>query len=179
MKLILISGKARSGKDTFASFLKEQLTAKNYKVCNLGYGDYIKYYIKKYFGWDGNDETKPRDLMNEIGTKIIREQIDKEFHVKRILDDIKILSYYFDIAIISDVREPIEIEIPKRELSDCITIKITRPNYQSPLTKEQQKAYTETALDNYNNYDFEISNDSTLEDLEAKAKNFVENEVIK
>lgn len=179
MKLILISGKARSGKDTFAKFLDKELTLKGYKVCKLGYGDYIRYYIKKYFGWDGDDDTKPRDLMNYIGTDIIRKQIDKNFHVNRIMQDIKVLSFFFDVAIISDVREPIEIEVPKSTLDDCISVKIVRNNFDNNLSLEQRKAYTETALDSFNDYDYVIENDGTIEELENKASDFINKEVLK
>lgn len=179
MKLILISGKARSGKDTFAKYLSNELTLRNYKVCNLGYGDYIRYYVKKYFGWNGNDEDKPRDLMNYIGTDIIRKQIDKNFHVNRVMQDVKVLSFFFDVAIISDVREPIEIEVPKKTLEDCISIKIVRSNFEDGLSLEQRKAYTETALDNFDNYDFIIENIGTLEDFKNKAIDFIDKEVIR
>lgn len=174
MKVVLISGKARSGKDTFANYVEAAFNNKGLKVCRLGFGDYIRYYVKRYFGWDGDDETKPRDLMCKIGTEIIREQIDKEFHVKRILDDIKVLSHFYDVAIISDVREPIEIEKPKKELDDCISIHLIRENFESTLTDEQKKHYTEVALDSFDKYDYTILNDATKEELEQKAIKLVE-----
>ena len=42
MKVILLCGSARSGKTTFAGFLKEELEKENKKVCMLEYSDYIK-----------------------------------------------------------------------------------------------------------------------------------------
>lgn len=174
MKVVLICGKARQGKDTLADFLIEAYEAQGKKVCRLAYGAYIKYYASKYFGWDGSEETKPRSLLNKIGTEIIREKIDPYFHVNRIMQDIEVLSYFFDVAIISDIREPIEITTPKEKFDDVISIKITRPDFSSELTTEQKKHYTETALDNFDNYDFKVLNDGTLEDLKKKAYTFTE-----
>ena len=73
-------------------------------MCRLSVGTYIKFYAEKYFGWDGNDETKPRELLQMLGTEIIRKQIDPKFHVNRLIQDIKVLSYFYDVFIISDVR---------------------------------------------------------------------------
>ena len=42
------------------------------------------------------------------------------------------------------------------------------PNFDNGLTKEQQKSLTESALDNYTNYDYSIINDGTLENLNEK-----------
>ena len=78
MKIFLIAGKARSGKDTLSDFLIEELE-KNNKVCRLQISGYLKYYIMKYFGWDGREETKPRDLLNYLGTDIIRNKINLIF----------------------------------------------------------------------------------------------------
>ena len=88
MQIILIGGKARSGKDTIADIIIKDLEEKGKKVCRIQVGQYIKYYATKYFGWDGREETKPRDLLNKLGTDIIRNQIDEEFHINRLIEDI-------------------------------------------------------------------------------------------
>jgi len=174
MKVVLVCGKARQGKDTLADFLTEAYEAKGKKVCHLAYGAYIKYYASKYFGWDGKEETKPRSLLNQLGTEIIREKIDPYFHVNRVIQDIEVLSYFFDVAIISDIREPIEITTPKERFSDVVSIHIARPEFVSELTDEQKKHYTECALDSFDDYDFRVLNDGTLEDLKNKAYHFVD-----
>lgn len=174
MKIILISGKARHGKDTLGYYLKEEYELKDKKICMLMYSAYIKYYAKEYFGWDGKEETKPRELLQYLGTEIIRKKIDPYFHVNRIMQDIDILSNFFDIFIITDVREPIEITIPKNKFSNCISINIERPNFESELSDKQSKHFTEVALDDFKDYDYKIINDGTLQDLKLKAHNLVE-----
>lgn len=167
MQVILIGGKARSGKDTLADYLYEELEKMGRKPCKIQVGQYIKYYAIKYFGWDGKEETKPRDLLIKIGTEIIREKIDSNFHINRLIEDIKVLSYFYDTFIVSDVRLPIEIEKPKEEFSNVVSIKLERPYTET--TKEQQKHITEIGLDNYHNFDYVIKNDKSLEELKEQA----------
>lgn len=168
MKIYVISGKARHGKDTVALDIKEIYEDKGLKVINLAYGSYIKEYAKKISNWNGDEETKPRELLQELGTEVIRQKIDKDFFVKRICEDILVYSYYFDIITISDARFPDEIEWPKSRFENVISIKVVRDGYDTVLSKKEQKHLTEVALDEYNNYDYVIHNDGTLDDLKDK-----------
>lgn len=172
MKIIMICGKARSGKDTLTDYLIPGLEDK--KVCRIQISQYIKYYATRYFGWDGSEETKPRDLLNKLGTEIIRNKIDPEFHINRLIQDIEVLSYFFDTFIVNDVRFPIEIEKVKERFDDVTTIKIFRESDE--LTESQKKEVSETALDGYTNYDFVVDNSGSLEELEIKA-NEILNEI--
>lgn len=171
MKLILIGGRARSGKDTFADYLYDELVKEDKKVCKIQISQYIKYYATKYFGWDGSEETKPRDLLQHLGTEIIRNKIDKYFHINRLVQDIKVLSYYYDYFIVSDVRLPEEIEIPKREFEDVVSIKLKRESDE--LNDAQKLHITEVGLDNYDDFDYVIDNSSTLDDLKDEAINLL------
>ena len=165
MKIIVIGGKARVGKDTTADYITEQIKDKE-KVCRVQVGQYIKYYAEKYFGWDGREETKPRTLLQELGTDIIRNKIDSDFHIDRLVQDIKVLSYFYDTFIVSDVRFPIEVEKLKNNFENVISIKVLREN--EILTEKEKTHVTETALDNYNNFDYIIDNKGTLEDLKQR-----------
>ncbi len=176
MKIYLISGKARNGKSTIGEFIKEEYEKRGKKVCEIGYGSYIKYYAKTYFGWDGKEETKPRSLLQELGTEIIRKKIDPMFHVNRIMEDIKVLSYFYDIAVISDVREPIEIITPKKEFDDVVSINVKRTDFESELSEKEQKHFTEIALDNFDNYDYKVLNNGSLDDLRNKIIEIIEKE---
>lgn len=178
MKIYLISGKARNGKSTVGEFIKEEYENKGKKVCEIGYGSYIKYYAKTYFGWDGKEETKPRSLLQELGTEIIRKKIDPMFHVNRIMEDIKVLSYFYDIAVISDVREPIEIITPKEKFDDVVSINVKRTNFESDLSEKEQQHFTEIALDSFDDYDYKVLNDGILDDLKIKVKEIIEKEEV-
>ena len=164
--IYLVGGKARSGKDTISDFMQKELEKDGKKVCRLQVSSYIKYYAQKYFGWDGSEETKPRELLIELGTDIIRNKIDENFHINRLIQDIKVLSYFFDSFIVSDIRFPVEIEKVKENYDDVITIKMIRESDE--LTEEQKKNRTETALDSYDGFDYVVDNNGTLEELEQK-----------
>ena len=172
MQIILIAGKARSGKSTIANFMIENLKKQGKKPCELQIGQYIKYYATRYFGWDGKEETKPRSLLQELGTEVIRNKIDPDFHIDRLIQDIEVLSYFYDTFIVSDVRMPVEIEKPKKKFDNIVTIKMVRESDE--LNNEQQKHVTEIALDSYDEFDYIVDNNKTLEDLEIKAKDILE-----
>ena len=165
MKVFLISGKAQSGKSTIAKKIETNLS-KKYKVCNIEIMRTLKGYLKDYFNWDGKEETKPRDLLQQMGTELIREKMNMPlFHIERLIGDIKVLSNFYDIFIVDDIRLPIEIEYLKKEF-DVISIKVISNN-KSNLTEQQQKHKTEIMLDDYNNFDYIINNNdfNKLDDI--------------
>ena len=84
-KIYLIGGKSRHGKDTFASYLKKYYEENGKKVILSPYAKYIKFYVKEMTNWDGSDETKPRELLQQLGTDLIRNKIDELLFVNRIL----------------------------------------------------------------------------------------------
>lgn len=164
-KIYLLSGKARHGKDTIAGFLKEFYEKDNKKVIFSRAGKYIKFYAMEMTDWDGSEETKPRTLLQELGTDVIRNKLDKaEMFIQRQLDDIEIYSYFYDAIIVPDIRLPREIDSVKEKFDNVVTIKVERINFESSLSGSEQKHSTETAMDNYNDFDYEIVND-TLDKL--------------
>ena len=174
LKIYIMCGKARQGKDTVASLIKEVYEDKEIKVLDLSFAHYIKEYAKKITGWDGRDDTKPRSLLTYLGTDIIRKQIDEMFFIKRMIEDIKVYSFYYDILIITDARLKIEVDGIKNSFDNVISCHIKRPNYESELSGDQKKHITEIDLDNYNNFDYEIINDGTIDDLKSKIIKLVE-----
>jgi hypothetical protein len=169
MKIILIGGKANSGKDSTADYITKYYREKKHlDVVNIQIAYYIKMYAKQIAKWDGDNETKPRQLLQDLGTELIRKQIDEYFFIKRILQDIDIYSRYFDVITISDGRLPEEFEEITKAYPETVTVHVTRPGYVSHLTKGQKAHLTETLVDDIN-YEYEIVNDGTLEDLEEKA----------
>ena len=173
-KILLVGGKANSGKDTTCEFINNYVKLKNLKVINLQISSYIKMYAKNISGWNGEEDTKPRTLLQEIGTDIVRMKIDNEFFIKRIIDDIKVYSYYFDVITVSDIRFPEELDIIYNSFKNVYKINVVRPNYENNLNSNEKKHITELALDNYNNYDYTIINDSSLNDLNMKVINMID-----
>ena len=177
-KIYLIAGKGRHGKDTVAHFISEYYEEKGYKVINLSNSYYLKDYVKRLTSWDGREETKPRELLQQLGTNLIREQIDEYFFIRRVIEDIKVFSYFYDIITISDVRMPYEIDLPRETFSKVKAIHVNRPNFENGLTVEQQQHRTEVALDSYHQYDYYIENDGTMMDLKEKIEVLLKEEEV-
>jgi len=170
-RLYVLTGKARNGKDTVTDILKKLYIDKGKRVLKLSYGAYPKYYVKKLFNWDGNDETKPRETLIEVS--MYARKINPNYMIRRMEEDINILKEYTDIIIITDSRMIEEMEMPKEKFKCTKIIKVERPNFQSPLSTEQQNHILETSIDNYTNYDYLITNDSGLDELKEKVENLV------
>jgi len=172
--IFIICGKARHGKDTIGNIIKKIYDEKEKSYINIQYSSYIKEYAKKITDWDGSEETKPRSLLQELGTSVIRKNIDEMFFIDRIIGDIKVYSYYFDNVIITDARAKKEVDTPKKEFNKVIAIRVIRPNFDNGLTEEQKNHFTEIDLDDYDKFDYEVLNDGTISDLEVKIRKIIE-----
>ena len=172
MKIIFIGGKANSGKDTAAEYIDEYYRSRGLDVVNIQISYYIKMYAKEIAKWDGDNETKPRQLLQDLGTELIRKQIDEYFFIKRIIQDIDIYSRYFDVITISDGRLPEEFAAVKLAYPETVTVHVTRPGYSSKLSRDQKAHVTETLVDEIE-YDLELVNDGTLEEFQTKCIDLV------
>ncbi len=171
VKLYLISGKARHGKDTFSGYLSDIYNENGKKVIVNQLSKYIKYYAREMTGWNLTEEDKPRELLQTLGTSIIREKLGKEdLFIKRMIDDIEIFSCFYDAIIISDVRLKKEIDDLREVFPNLISVNVFRPNFDNGLTEEQKKHKTEVDLDDYDKFNEQVIN-TTLDELKETAKN--------
>lgn len=174
MKIILISGKAQHGKDTFANILAEQLTNCNQKVLICHYADLVKYIARTFFNWNGLKDDYGRTLLQHIGTENVRS-VYPNFWVDFVMSILKVFKGTWDYVLIPDTRFPNEIDIPK-EMFDTISIRVNRPNFISELNDEQLKHPSETALDNFK-FDYYIENTGDMNKFTDTILNFVINEL--
>lgn len=161
-KIFIISGKARSGKNEISKIIEKYYS--NKKCITISFGHYIKDYAKRVSDWDGNEDTKPRDLLQQLGVELIKNKINNKLFINRILEDIEIFSYFYDIIIISDARLIDEIESLKENYPNSTSIRVIRNNYDNKLTTEEKNHLTEIALDKYTDFDYFVENDANLED---------------
>lgn len=165
MQVIAISGKAQHGKDTTAGMLKSQLEADGYKVMVTHYADLLKYICRSFFNWNGEKDDSGRHLLQYVGTDVIRKQ-RPDFWVDFVVDVLKLFPDEWDYVLIPDCRFPNEIDCLKKSGFDVTHLRVVRKHFNTPLTPEQQKHLSETALDN-TVPDYYIDNFGTLEELQS------------
>ena len=160
-KIVIINGSGGVGKDTFVEFCSEFA-----KVKNISSVDKVKEAAKILVGWDGTKDDKSRKLLVDL------KQLSIDFNdypVKYIQNEAE--SFLEDSEqdlMFVHIREISEIEKVKNLLGDKIqTLLITSTRVEKILTNN-----SDANVENYN-YDLYIKNDGTLEELEAKAKEFV------
>jgi dephospho-CoA kinase len=168
MKIFVINGLPRSGKDTFVEFCQ-----KHCNWClNVSTVDFVKK-VANYCGWDGTKTPENRKFLSDL-KDLLSEWDDipyKKVYEEIILFQNRVRVYDFDpdtdaIAFIH-CREPKEIERLCKELG-AQSLLITRGEVEN----NEQSNHADSEVFNYN-YDYIISNDNSLQDLEDAAVRFL------
>jgi hypothetical protein len=182
IKLIGISGYARSGKDTIANHLVEK-----YGYHKVSFANPMKVAMEKlnptirivttgqslelkdavdFYGWEELKKLSPdiRPLLQRFGTEVGREMFGENFWVEQALDSIPDGA----TAVIADVRFPNEAGAI-RDLGGKV-IRVERTG-----TAPANAHASETALDTYS-FDDVLSNDGDVEDILLKIDEWMKDE---
>lgn len=163
MKVICISGKAGSGKDTAAQFMKEELESHGHRVLIIHYADLLKFMCSTYFNWDGVKDEAGRTLLQYIGTDIVRDKYPN-YWTDFVAGFIEMFDDDWDCAIIPDARFPNEIDI-MRERFGAVHVRVDRGrDHVRSMTSAQMEHPSEVSLDDYLP-DYYITNRGTLQQL--------------
>ena len=162
MRIFIIGGKSGTGKNELAKIIKGYYDTKNEKSIITEYSKYVKVLAREMLNWNGEINTKPRKFLQEMGS-MMRQKLGEDIFIKRMQDDIIIYEDYYDNVIISDARLINELELMKNKYANVYTIHLIS-NHKNNLDEEEKHHITETELDNYHNYDYEIDS-SNLEEL--------------
>ena len=186
MAIISISGKIGSGKDTIADIIMQ-------------YTPYHRWQVKKFAGklkdiaeiltgvpkinFEDQEFKQQdmgpewgmtyRDLLQKLGTEAMRSGLHKNVWVNALFAD-----YQFNIEedeqirywIITDSRFPNELAAVKKH--NGIAIKVIRDSGNTIGITHT----SETALDNYTEWDYVIDNNGTLEELKTQVLSILEKE---
>lgn len=174
-RTILISGKAGSGKDMTAQFMKEELEKHGKRVLIIKYGDAVKWVLRDYFNWDGKKDLIGRTLLQYIGTDVVRA-VHPNFWTGIVVGLLQAFEPHsdFDIALVPDARFPNEVDIALQSLQNCVAVRIERKNpdgsewINPTMTEDQRNHPSETSLDHYA-FDYVIHNDEGLDTLRESA----------
>ena len=177
--IFLVSGKAESGKDTFATALEKVADKRHKKTLRIKYGDFVKMVAKTYYGWSGEKDEHGRYLLQWLGTDLGRKN-NPNVWVNCVKETVKALKTEYDFVVISDVRFPNEIDCWEDTEFFTYTIRVTRKDidgnlYENHLTKEQKEHPSETALDDWK-FHYYVDN-IILEDMEFAVENIL-NDII-
>lgn len=161
-KVILISGYAGSGKDTFVNFCLNTFHATDINnVKKYAFAKPIKDIAIKYFGWDGKKDKKGRQLLIDIGQA--GRKYNPDIWVDKTIKEIE--NDNPEIAIISDWRFKNEFEkmVKKFGRENVITIRVKRDGIKAV------NDISEHDLDDFHKFDLMVENNGTLNDLEIQA----------
>lgn len=164
-KIIIFSGKQYSGKDTAAKILLEELT--DYKRCAMG--DIIKltYGKEKGLTYEEIEANKAQYRADLIALGNWGRAQDPDYWLKKILEQ-------DGNIIVTDVRVPHEYEIFKN--AGAITIRV-EANRETRLSRGElvgENDITEVGLDDINDWDYIIDNNSTYENLHNQVIQIIE-----
>lgn len=170
-KIILISGKAGSGKDTCSNYIVEHLNSNDYSSVVTHFGDFVKFIAKNYFSWNGEKDIYGRSLLQKIGTSDFRE-LNKDFWVNRVVEILNVYKDEWDFVVIPDFRFKNEYDVVNNSFGCVSTVRINRLGNFTKLTEDQQKNISETELDDFKfNY---VINSSSLEETKTKTIEIME-----
>lgn len=158
-EIFILNGAAGVGKDTFASMLDKFVPTYHYSSVAK-----VKQ-IARMCGWDGVSKTeKDRKFLSDLKV-LTSEYCDLSFENLKLEVERFKSNPQFSVLLI-DIREPEDIRRAVREFG-ARTILI-RNNRVKQVTSNMADA----GVFNYENYDFIIDNDGTLEELRAKVAMF-------
>lgn len=164
-KIIIFSGKQYSGKDTAAKIMLEQLT--NYRRCAMG--DIIKltYGKEKGLTYEEIEANKAQYRADLIALGNWGRAQDPDYWLKKILEQ-------NGNIIVTDVRVPHEYEIFKNAGAIAIRVEASRETRLSRGELVGEDDVTEVGLDNIENWDYIVDNNSTYENLHNQVMQIIE-----
>ena len=168
VNVVVINGFPRSGKDTFVNFCKKMLGPFGHSVSTV---DFVKK-LALQCGWDGTKTPESRKFLSDL-KDLLTEWNDIPWKkVEEEYDYIKTECFQYglkdsDFFLFIHSREPKEIERFKEEYG-AVTVLVDRREVEG-----EQSNHSDADVMDYT-YDYIINNNSTLEDLQARAMTFIE-----
>lgn len=158
-KIIVISGKQYSGKDTLAKMLLDKLP----EFKRIGIGDSIKieYAKRNNITFEEIEKNKHLYRNNLIELGNWGRKISDDFWLKNLVQ--------YDKIIVPDVRVMAELNFFKAQGAFLVRVEASEDNRKKRGILVNKDDATETALDNYKNWNLIVQNNSDYEALKKEA----------
>lgn len=162
-RIYMLHARAQSGKDTCAAIMKEEYEKRGKRVIIIAFADYVKFALDKYYGVKDYKSITGRTVIQHFATDLVRKN-DPTFWGRTVADLLRAIEDDFDIAIISDWRFENEYKCMVNRFASHIVVPILieRENNEltDNMTHEQRKHQSETELDNWKVFDYNIYNET-------------------
>lgn len=156
-EVIVINGSGGVGKDTVIEMCQETI-----KVKNISSVDKIKE-AARVLGWDGTKTEKARKMLSDL------KQLSIDYNdgpIKYMIDEYTKFQGTDEEIMFVHIREPEEIQ-KLVNLIGCKTLLVTSSRIDTIKTNK-----SDASVFDYN-YDYQIKNDGTLEDLQEEVSKFI------
>lgn len=162
IKILIMNGAAESGKGTVVKNLYEFFA---FDIMEYSSIDYVKKVAKEQFEWDGEKDTKGRNLLSTIKQTMIAYN---DLPLRKISTVIREANIYGRDILVVDIREPDEIEKLVNYCKDrnvmCHTCRVHNSKAESKV-KKSDLSFTGDRLYGRYDYDINIHNNGTKDEL--------------
>lgn len=168
--IVLINGVARSGKDTFADYLKSHLeTHDGFSPIIIPNAQTVKIIASKVYGWDNNKDERGRSLLIDITNTGYK--YDKYFWEKNSLHHLAqmegLTKTNYNFMLVPDFRYKNTYDFYVQKGFNVICIYVVRPDFDNELGVNKYDV-SEMPMDI--EFDYVVKNDADLDALEVQAK---------
>lgn len=172
-KILLISGKARSGKDYIGEQIKKRAESDDKNVLVIHFADALKNFCSQHCGYKNIKDESDRQILQYVGTDVCRRNYEDTW-VDIVIALLKGLGNVYDIVLIPDARFPNEITkiVDTFGKENVKSLRVHR-DFMNDLTDEQNHHQSETALDNWN-FDYIIENNGNELLIDKVYKSFIQ-----
>lgn len=179
-RIYLLHAHAQSGKDTCAAMMKEEYEKRGKRVIIIAFADYVRMCLDKYYGVKDYKTPEGRTIIQHFATDLVRKN-DPTFWGRTVGDLLRAIEDDFDYAIIPDWRFENEYTSLASRFDWHIIprVLITRPNNEATdnMTDAQRKHQSETEMNDYKNFDYNIINEhGKLEETKKQIIKMIEKE---
>lgn len=170
--VVVINGQPTSGKSTFVEICR-QIKGKKY-IYEYSTVDFVKE-IAKLSGWNGEKTPENRKFLSDLKELLTNWQDVPFKKTTERIEEFYALAWnlyripHQQVIAFIHCREPKEIQRFKDYYDEeCVTVLIRRPTIEN----DNQSNHSDQDVFDYN-YDYTIKNDGNLDDLAARAKQWL------